>query len=147
MRRFSLLMLVLAISELKFITTLPGGAPESVCHSLLPFHSGGIRPQLSYSPYRIEPSNSAVNQGGVIRINIIPQSPELMFGGFMLHARNAYPPHQVIGRFAPSNDGQVNLINCGGFANTATHTSPSPKQEISLQWQAPSDFLGEVIFK
>ena len=52
-----------------------------------------------------------------------------------------------VGRFAPSVDGLVKLINCDGTDNTATHVSPSPKGEIGLQWQAPSDFLGEVIFK
>lgn len=52
-----------------------------------------------------------------------------------------------VGRFAPPADNQAKLINCGGFDNTATHTSPSPKSGISLQWQAPTDFLGEVVFK
>lgn len=52
-----------------------------------------------------------------------------------------------IGRFAPSIDGLVKLINCDGVENTATHVSPSPKGDIGLQWQAPNDFLGEVIFK
>lgn len=52
-----------------------------------------------------------------------------------------------IGRFAPSSDNQIKLTNCGGFENTVTHTSPSPKSGISLQWQAPSDFVGEIVFK
>lgn len=147
MRRFVVFICVLTLSEFKLTSTLPQGAPESVCHSLLPFHGGGIPPQYSRAPYRIEPLNVAVNQGQVLRIEIRPQIPELTFGGFMIHARSASPPYQVIGRFAPSNDGQVKLINCGGFDNTATHTSPTPKSGISLQWQAPSDFLGEVVFK
>lgn len=147
MRRLSLLFFFLSAHIWKPTATLPQGAPESVCHSLLPFHGGGIPPQYSRPPYRIEPLNVAVNQGQVLKIEIRPQAPELTFGGFMIHARNINPPYQVVGRFAPSNDGVFKLINCGGFDNTATHTSPTPKSGIALQWQAPSDFLGDVIFK
>lgn len=126
---------------------LPNGAPESVCHSLLPFHGGGIPPATSRPPFRVDPFNIAVNQGQVLRIEIRPQVPELSFGGFMIHARTTNPPYQVVGRFAPSADRLVKLINCGGFENTATHSAPSPKSSITLQWQAPSDFIGDVVFK
>lgn len=78
------------------IITLPQGAPESVCHSLLPFHGGGIPPASSQPPYRIVPHNVAVNQGQILRVEIEPLIPELSFGGFMIHARNINPPYQVV---------------------------------------------------
>lgn len=127
-------------------TTLPQGAPESVCDTMLPFHGGGIRPMTTVSPFSIVPTASAVGQGQILTIEIRSVPPELRFGGFMLHARSTSPPYKVIGRFAPSIDGQVKLINCDGVDNTATHVSPSPKGDIGLQWQAPNDFLGEVVF-
>lgn len=147
MQRYAICLVAIMLNAFVPTTTLPQGAPESVCHSLLPFHGGGIPPSYSRPPYRIELSNVAVNQGQVLHIEIRPQVPELKFGGFMIHARSLSPPYQVVGRFAPSVDGLVKLINCGNFDNTATHTSPSPKTGIALQWQAPSDYVGEVVFK
>ena len=52
-----------------------------------------------------------------------------------------------VGRFAPSSDGTTKLISCGGTENTATHSNTNPKVDLGLQWQAPTDFLGEVVFK
>lgn len=127
-------------------TTLPQGAPESVCDTLLPFHGGGIRPMTTVSPFSIVATASAVAQGQVLTVEIKSVPPELRFGGFMIHARSTSPPYKVIGRFAPSIDGLVKLINCDGVDSTATHVSPSPKGDIGLQWQAPNDFLGEVVF-
>ncbi|KAJ6636406.1 putative ferric-chelate reductase 1 like [Pseudolycoriella hygida] len=127
-------------------TTLPQGAPESVCDTLLPFHGGGIRPLTTVSPFSIETTASAVGQGQILTVEIKSVPPELRFGGFMIHARSTSPPYKVIGRFAPSIDGLVKLINCDGVENTATHVSPIPKGDIGLQWQAPNDFLGEVVF-
>ncbi|XP_031639436.1 putative ferric-chelate reductase 1 homolog isoform X2 [Contarinia nasturtii] len=146
MYREQFVFILLLAYSFQPILALPGGAPQSVCHSLLPFHGGGIPPSSSRPPYRIVPHNVAVNQGQVLRVEIEPQFPELNFGGFMIQARNIRPPYQVIGRFAPPPDNQAQLIDCGGFDNTATHTSPAPKSGISFQWQAPSDFLGEIVF-
>lgn len=147
MHHITLICLILLAFIYEQSIALPNGAPESVCHSLLPFHGGGIPPATSRPPFRLDPFNIAVNQGQVLRIEIRSQVPELSFGGFMIQARSTNPPYQVVGRFAPSADRLVKLINCGGFENTATHTSPSPKSSISLQWQAPADFIGDVIFK
>lgn len=94
-RRQFVFMLLLAYG-FQPIITLPNGAPESVCHSLLPFHGGGIPPSSSRPPYRIVPHNVAVNQGQVLRVEIEPQFPELNFGGFMIQARNIRPPYQVV---------------------------------------------------
>lgn len=93
--QFIVFILLLAYS-IQPIITLPQGAPDSVCHSLLPFHGGGISPATSRPPYRIVPHNGAVNQGQILRVEIEPLIPELTFGGFMIHARNLNPPYQVV---------------------------------------------------
>lgn len=131
----------------KTIITLPNGAPESVCDTLLPFHGGGIPPATTRSPFRVVTRADAVNQGQILHVQIESLIPELVFGGFMIQARSINPPYDVVGRFAPSVDGLVKLINCRSYDNSATHTSPQPKNGLDLQWQAPSDFLGEVVFK
>lgn len=127
-------------------TSYPSGAPESVCDTLTPFHGGGIPPQQGVAPYRIIPSAQSIAQGQTLRLEITGNPPELAFGGFMAHARSTVPPYQVVGRFAPSADGLTKLTDCGGQENTVTHTSPSPKKALGIEWQAPSDFVGEIIF-
>lgn len=67
----------------------------------------------------------------------------------MIHAIVPGRPDQVIGRFvfsAPTD--AVKVIQCGELDSTATHTSPQPKASgMALQWQAPMDFTGDVVFK
>lgn len=77
-------------------TTLPQGAPETVCNTLLPFHGGGIAPMVSAPPFRISTERDAVNQGQTLRIVIESNPPELTFGGFMIQARNIHTPYQVV---------------------------------------------------
>lgn len=76
MYRLSQFVLVLFVAySIQPIRTLPQGAPESVCHSMLPFHGGGIPPSTSRPPYRVVPHNVAVNQGQILRVEIEPQIP------------------------------------------------------------------------
>lgn len=96
MYRTKFVFILLVAYSIQPIITLPQGAPETVCHSLLPFHGGGIPPATTRPPYQIVPHNYAVNQGQILRIEIEPQIPELSFGGFMIHARNINPPYQVV---------------------------------------------------
>lgn len=76
-------------------TQLPGGAPESVCHSLMPSHNN-IPAQTIPTPYRISPSSTIVGQGQVLRVNIDSNPPNLVVKGFMLHARSTSPPFNVV---------------------------------------------------
>lgn len=138
---FSLLCTLLPLSN-----QYPTGAPESVCDTLTPFHGGGIPRQTGVAPYRIIPSAQSLSQGQTLRLEIEGNPPELAFGGFMVHARSTSPPYQVVGRFAPSADGLTKLTACGGPENTVTHTSSSSKKNLGVEWQAPNDFVGEVIF-
>jgi len=139
----SYLLIVLCVSS---IHTLPNGAPETTCYSLLPFHGGGsISPLQSQSLFSIKPQNTAVGQGQILRIEIQGSIQHLSFKGFMIHARTLNG--KIVGKFAASADGLVKLINCDGNENTATHSNTNPKVDFGLDWQAPSDYLGEVIFK
>lgn len=134
-------------SHIKFSATLPNGAPESVCDSLIPVHST-IEPMTTIAPFNIVPLQTVVEQGSVLRVEIQADPRELVFAGFMLHARTkTFPEYQVVGKFARAVDGSVKLINCGdGTENTATHSNTNDKLDFGLDWQAPSDYLGEVYF-
>lgn len=53
-----------------------------------------------------------------------------------------------IGQFNLPEDGLSKLMNCeNSVGNSVTHTSTAPKPEISLEWQSPVNFLGEIVFK
>lgn len=77
-------------------TTLPQGAPESVCDTMVPFHGGGIPAKTSTPPFRIAAEQTAVNQGQVLQVRIDSIAPEVKYGGFMIYARNANSPFQVV---------------------------------------------------
>lgn len=145
---FYIVVLVLSTHHIKFSASLPNGAPETVCDSLLPFHGGGIEPLTTVSPFSIVPLQTVVEQGSIVRIEIQADPRELVFSGFMLQARtDTIPEYRVVGKFARSVDGSVKLINCGdGADNTATHSNTQDKLDFGLDWQAPSDYVGEVYF-
>ncbi|XP_058458577.1 putative ferric-chelate reductase 1 homolog isoform X2 [Malaya genurostris] len=144
---WSLLSLSLVLSLLISPSiTLPNGAPENVCNSMLPFHGGGIPPLQTTSPFRITPVTSVVGSGQVLNIDIESFPANVVFKGFMLQARNRFPPNQVVGHFELTDESAVKLINCGGERTTATHTNTQPKKDLTLEWIAPADFKGEIVF-
>ncbi|XP_016968221.1 putative ferric-chelate reductase 1 homolog isoform X2 [Drosophila biarmipes] len=128
--------------------SLPQGAPETVCDTMLPFHSGGsILPQNSVSPFSVETSSSTLGQGQTLRVDLTGVPAGLTFGGYMIQARNRNPPHQIVGQFGPARDGTIKLMNCeNSVNNSATHSNAGPKQQVLLEWQSPVDFLGQVVF-
>jgi hypothetical protein len=95
--------------------------------------------------FQVIPQASTVGQGQILRIEIPSDIPQLSFKGFMIHARATNG--RVVGRFASSADGLVKLINCDGTQDTATHANTAPKVDFGLDWQAPTDYLGDIIFK
>lgn len=131
------------------VRSLPQGAPETVCDTMLPFHAGGtVLPENSVSPFGIETSSSVIGQGQTLRVDVTGAPAGLSFGGFMIQARNRNPPYQIVGQFSPSRDGTVKLMNCeNSVNNSATHSNAGPKPQVSLDWQSPVDFLGQVVFK
>ncbi|XP_014093279.2 putative ferric-chelate reductase 1 homolog isoform X1 [Bactrocera oleae] len=147
--RLALSVVLIAVQMLSWTPTmsLPQGAPETVCDTMLPFHGGGIPPRNSLPPFRIETSSSVIGQGQTMRVDIVGVPPGLSFGGYMVQARNRNSPHQIIGQFNPTSDGSAKLMNCeNSVGNSVTHTNPGAKQSVSLEWLSPVDFLGEVVF-
>ncbi|KAH8261530.1 hypothetical protein KR044_010632, partial [Drosophila immigrans] len=130
------------------VQSLPQGAPETVCDTMLPFHANGnALPQNSVSPFRIETSTSVVGQGQTLRVEVTGVPAGLTFGGFMIQARNRNPPYQIVGQFSSSPDGTIKLMNCeNSVNNSATHSNAGIKPQVSLDWQSPVDFLGQVVF-
>lgn len=128
------------------IITLPNGAPVSVCNTMLPFHGGGIPPLTTTSPFRITPVTSVVGSGQELQVEIESFPASVVFKGFMIQARNRFPPNEVLGQFELTDESAVKLIDCGGQGNTATHTNTQTKKDLALEWIAPAGFKGEVVF-
>lgn len=78
------------------ISTLPQGAPETICDTMLPFHGGGILPSNAVPPFRIDTSTATIGQGQTLRVDITGVPSGLTFGGFMIQARNNNPPYQIV---------------------------------------------------
>lgn len=113
---------------------------------MLPFHGGGIPPLTSTSPFRITPVTSVVGSGQLLQVEIESFPSNVVFKGFMIQARNRYPPNQVLGEFMLTDEAAIKLINCGGQSSTATHTNTQTKRDLALEWRSPDDFKGEVVF-
>lgn len=113
---------------------------------MLPFHGGGIPPLTTASPFRITPVTSVVGSGQELQIEIESFPANVVFKGFMIQARNRFPPNEVLGQFELTDESAVKLINCAGESNTATHTNTNTKKDLALEWIAPSNFKGEVVF-
>jgi hypothetical protein len=124
--------------------SLPDGAPTSTCNSLLPIHQG-IPPESIQATFRVEPQASVVGQGQILRVEIPSDIPQLAFKGFMIHARTR--DGRIVGRFETSSDGLTRLIDCETPQDTATHANTQPKINYGLDWVAPTDYLGDIIFK
>ncbi|XP_037920288.1 putative ferric-chelate reductase 1 homolog isoform X2 [Hermetia illucens] len=137
---------LVVISLWSLSDTLPNGAPEDVCDSMVPFHGGGsILPMTTPPPFQIE-SAPSVGLGHTLKVFVASYPRELTFAGFMIQARNRDPPYQVLGQFNPVPEGLTKVINCFGQQTTATHANTKPKQDFYLEWQAPLDFQGQIVF-
>lgn len=141
----STVLLVLALVTPN-INSFPHGAPDSVCQSLLPKHHG-IAPQPPQTaPYRIEVSSTTIGRGQTLGIRVVGQPAELPFEGFILQARSFNEPTQIVGSFNLADKSK--LMNCGdGNSNSITHTDKQKKVNYYVEWNAPTDFVGEVFFK
>ncbi|XP_077295552.1 putative ferric-chelate reductase 1 homolog [Arctopsyche grandis] len=120
------------------------GAPPRACTTMLPFH-GTIAPQTSSAPYEVKSSASQVRQGSNVKVTI--SSPlRVPIGGFFLQARSVQDRTQILGNWTNLPE-VAKTTNCNSNADSATHTSPANKDSVVLQWNAPKDFLGAVVFK
>lgn len=94
------ILLVLHLTTwLPQIHSLPNGAPETVCDTMLPFHGGGILPTSELPPFRIETSTNIIGQGQTMSVEITGVPSGLSFGGFMIQARSRNPPNEIVSSF------------------------------------------------
>lgn len=144
MQPITLICLVLSAVAFQSSIARPDGAPVGACQTLTPGHPSP--PQTGRSPYSVVPAALTVNRGQPLSVSLRTRGTPIT--GFILQARDASAPNRIVGQFVRSVDPRWKLMNCAGaVGNSATHTAPLPKFRVTLQWRAPADFTGRVIFK
>ncbi|KAH1014487.1 hypothetical protein HUJ05_012345 [Dendroctonus ponderosae] len=133
---------ILLLTTLTLTWALPQGAPnsEQVCHTMTPYHGGGIRPQGGISPYEVHPRRL----GGRVMITVT-SGLGIPFQGFLMQGRT--PDGQVLGQFDSASINEGHPLDCHDPADSITHNSPSDKNSIEVQWAPPPGFEGPVVFK
>lgn len=68
----------------------------------------------------------------------------MCFAGFVIKASDS--EGNAVGSF--QEDPKYNFLDCDGSPRSAvTHQDSDPKAEVSLKWQAPDDFKGDLEIK
>ncbi|XP_012262985.2 putative defense protein 1 [Athalia rosae] len=120
------------------------GAPATVCGNLTPKHPA--EPQTGPSPYSISINKGAIKRGDEVKVTLEGITAQDKFKGFLVKAELG---DKTVGRFeVDPTDPEVQTINCpNGQKNAATHRNPDEKSKISINWIAPEDLEGVVVFK
>ncbi|XP_011498802.1 PREDICTED: putative ferric-chelate reductase 1 homolog [Ceratosolen solmsi marchali] len=117
----------------------PTGAPLSTCNTLMPMHNKA--PQTSNPPYQLLPSKG---QG---RIRLILGSPEGDgYEGFIILARDV-ETGELVGEFNNLPETSARHLECTpGLKNGVTHVKPEKIHNLEIDWEAPADYEGTIIF-
>lgn len=112
----------------------------------MPIHGNNI-PALTSEPlFRIFTQSDVLGQRQKMRVEINSVISDLTIKGFMIQARSMQDG-SIIGEFSPPQDRLAKIIDCGNVGNTATHSSTELKRNVVLEWNAPTDFIGDIVFK
>ncbi|XP_037045827.1 putative ferric-chelate reductase 1 homolog [Bradysia coprophila] len=134
----STIFVLIAILHLSTSASLCGTSNEIPIHNNVP-------PMTTISPFNILTSVSTAHQSEIVTLRIKSILSELKFEGFIVHAFST-SRGEVLGRFTSSRAG-LKLGNCDSEDNIATYQAyPGGVDEVELQWQAPSDYVGEILF-
>ncbi|KAG4077096.1 hypothetical protein HA402_016083 [Bradysia odoriphaga] len=129
---------LIAILHLSTSASLCGTGNEIPIHNNVP-------PMTTTSPFSILTSVSTAHQSEIVTLRIKSILSELKFEGFIVHAFST-SRGEVLGRFTSSREG-LKLGNCDSEDNVATYQAyPGGADEVELQWEAPSDYVGEILF-
>lgn len=112
----------------------------------MPIHGADI-PALSSEPlFKISTQTDILGQNQKMRVEIISVINSLTLKGFMIQARSLQDG-RILGEFSPPQDRLTKIIECGNIGSTATHSSTEQKRSVVLEWNSPTDFIGDIVFK
>ncbi|VVC24734.1 Hypothetical protein CINCED_3A009275 [Cinara cedri] len=118
------------------------GAPPLSCRTMIPGH--GQAAQTSPAPYRIVPAQNFTSSR--IRVTLTAPKANDYFIGFLIQARVPGSSEDAIGSFVQvPADSQT--LDCNEVPKSSvTHSSNSKKKSVEFDWEAPSNFDGQVDF-
>ncbi|KAK3578547.1 hypothetical protein CHS0354_025258 [Potamilus streckersoni] len=140
MLRCALLVIFLVAS----VFSLPTGAPPKACDRMVPGH--GPDTVSGDPPYAIHISTTSYKAGSVITGSIVPTQEGHMIRGILLQARSTTNTSEMLGTFVPTSTDTHTV--CGPQNLTAlTHSNPKMKAAVTFSWMAPSEPMGDFIFR
>ncbi|XP_046652027.1 putative defense protein 3 [Daphnia pulicaria] len=122
------------------------GSPVQACVDMVPDHH--VDAQTSASPFVTTPSVTSAGNDSTITLTLAPVKTGIAFKGFLIMGfNNANHTEGPIGSFSSISNGQI--IDCPGGSpkNAATHSNSDNKTSVTVDWTAPAQFVGTVLFK
>ncbi|KAK6165671.1 hypothetical protein SNE40_022554 [Patella caerulea] len=137
---YSLLFRIAVIAALNviFIHAYPQGAPNSVCVSMVPNHSG--QPQQITATNTLELSSNTYSANTPITVTLKGAKV-----GFLIQARRENGGATPVGKFSsvPTN---TQTLACSGDDNSVTHKGRVNANDLTFTWTPPSTDVGNIIF-
>jgi hypothetical protein len=119
----------------------PGGAPESVCQSMMPNHNNTL-PRSDTPKYEVQVSGTTYTVGGSVNVTLVVLDYSWPMEGFLLEGRRS-SDNGIVGQFTSLPIGTKLACSGGGV----THTSNTKLNSTSFVWSAPSNSAtGDIYF-
>ncbi|KAK7865949.1 hypothetical protein R5R35_005014 [Gryllus longicercus] len=120
----------------------PNHVPDSVCVSMQPAH-GPNEPKKTDPPYVVTVSSRKVSKGDTVRVVVKGLASETFKGIYIQGRINDLP----VGRWLPHDNPQVRVLDCSPRKeNALSFVSRNGINSITLEWVAPEDVKGDLIF-
>ena len=134
----SIMLIAALLCLLSSINAYSGGAPATVCHSMMPNHTAEAQTSKGHYQIFISPGYYSSGTTHTVLLTLVLHP----FKGYLLEMRRV-DDHKVIAGFSVPNGGK--LLTCDGQTNAAvTHTENSLKRNVSFTWTAPAQTVGRL---
>lgn len=160
-----LIDMVLLLVTIKSVRSWPNGAPYKTCVNGFPKHSGSDQ-QLTPPPFEIVVNESTYRPLQVLQVTLRSKD-QTKFLGFQIGARLASSSISSSSSSSSSSFGEDTDVILGewiahddqttrlqywypekhGTHNCATHRNKTAKEQIVLLWRAPSQNVGDIVFR
>ncbi|XP_050523392.1 putative ferric-chelate reductase 1 homolog [Daktulosphaira vitifoliae] len=133
--------ILISLGGLLYVNGYETGAPVLTCRTMVPGH--GEAAQTTPAPYRILPSDVT---SGRVRVTLTAPKANDYFTGFLIQARVPSAGDNAVGSFVQvPQDSQT--LDCNEITGSGvTHGSNTKKKSVEFDWEAPSNFDGQVQF-
>ncbi|CAH1796555.1 unnamed protein product [Owenia fusiformis] len=131
---------LILLSLVSGVAAFPSGPPIEACEDLRPLH-GGSESQPG-SPFTINVNVPTYSPGQQVQVTI-SSSDGQRFKGFMIQARDE--ASTVVGTWT-NLPTLTKHMACSYDNSTVSHSDRLNAAQVSLNWQAPDQSVGNVVF-